>query len=1367
MSESQQKSITRVRKSRSAIFAGPLLIALSLVLVVAGGWYTDVRRPLPDPLRPLEGLQWWFTPVERNAFMRMPVVIGDLYAVDASDDGQVLWAVGEKTLIVGTTDGGRTWRRGKVLPVAAGDNESSPAAAEPKPATAAFNIIDALNPVAAAHAIDDPKQYENPPASNAPASDSKEQSSKGGEVSNSAQQSKGSTAVATPPQAKVDIVPSQDAEPNKSNAQLPAKVDQPRAVSRKIPDVAQGSPAASDVPTAQDRLLNSTLRGVAIIDAQRAIAVGENGLVLLTQDGGETWSRQDSTVNTHLLSVAFSGEIGIAVGESGALVRTNDGGVTWKLHDLDSKGALTDVAAADADHWVTVGLDGRMLNSTDGGQTWNELSHVTERTLRAVAFQNAREGIAIGISGVTLVTDDGGTSWSNSDEYRPGLIDVAFVSGRAFVIDASGVGYWGDAKGRWISAYSVSPPSDATGRWSAAPDASAPPNQSAITSTSNGSVIAVGENGWLLSSNHGPKVNPLAANEAVLVDMDLIGSKGLIVGYDGALLATADGGDTWTPTNLGTYSDLFLLQTAIGKNIVVTGRDGTILNDKVISTNPSVNRYATDANPVKPASDEIRSNAAKASSSPILDIAFGEGDRVVALAPGRVLISDDGGKTFESVRHRSYPSPWLWVACALLLAASALLLRRSLRQAQVEEQPSSITDAAASDRPIEWGDPDPAGLRDIALGLSRFLRNRRTEPPLTIAVTGEWGTGKSSLMNLLRHDLMRYGYKPVWFNAWHHQSGENLLGSLLANIHAQGVPPLHTVAGLDFRLTLLAIRGRRFWWRLTLTLFLIAVVFFSYETLGARAFELWTKLTADSENGAAGGISNIGAATGLLGIIAAVLTPIVGAVRAASAFGLQPAKLIAAVATTKHDESARIEAGARYRFAREFADFTRALDPRPLVIFIDDLDRCRAENVIEVLEAVNFLISSGRCIVVIGMARRWVETCVGLAFKELAEAHIEKRGDDLPDYEHSDASADAATEQQLFAQHYLEKLINVEIRVPRLSDSAAGAILQGGESHLPPSSNVRFGLGTALLRTATALVLIVMIGGVITLGKSTADWLAVLDSTAGSQTQPHTQPTTGTSIQAQSSPRDTESQARSDENRPVVFDAPRAQASMSWYFSTGTSVGLALLAFGAVAMFARKESRTDDSPAFREALSILQPWIMVGGSSPRSLKRFINHVRYIAMRFRPAEDIPTAYERITNRIRVWFGRAPIDSGNWDVPPRLQLSEELLVALATLHRCNESWLDELFISRARDLALLLIRDIGPQIEDPDERQAVLKRLRESIDKFNERFSDSELFENEMLDRRHAIAFYEVMAFETGVREQAPAEEAAPPRPLRKA
>ena len=723
-------------------------------------------------------------------------------------------------------------------------------------------------------------------------------------------------------------------------------------------------------------------------------------------------------------------------------------------------------------------------------------------------------------------------------------------------------------------------------------------------------------------------------------------------------------------------------------------------------------------------------------NAPLESIRFAGKERVVVLAQGRVAVSDNAGETFRAVEYRRYPSPWLWLSSLLLVAGVLVYARSSINAPALDVGPPSIADAAASDRPIQWWDPDHAGLRDIALGLSRFLRNRKTEPPLTIAVTGEWGTGKSSLMNLLRHDLERYGYKPVWFNAWHHQSGENLLGSLLANIHAQGVPPFFSLAGLDFRVSLTAIRGRRLWLQACLILVVFAVVGFSYPVLKDKWFSFWTTLSKSGE----GDFSNLKAATGVVGFALAVLWQLAGVTRMVSAFGLQPGKLIAAVASTSEDESARHQAGARYRFAREFDDFTRALEPRPLVVFIDDLDRCRAPNVVETLEAVNFLVSSGRCIVVLGMARHWVETCVGLAFKELADAHVEAA---------YVATADGSGEQQRFARHYLEKLINIEIRVPQLSDAAAAAILQGSEPSAP-HHDLRFALGTFLLRVgrwAAVLLAVVAIGW---LGHSIAQSLTGADIDMVSQVVEvkAAEPTSPPVAAADAPPATAAAPDKPKEAIAVASVEPaRERTSTALYWSGGVLAVLGMLALTTLALFARREARTEDSPAFREALRIWQPFILLGGASPRSLKRFINQLRYLAMRSRLSPDTTTAYERITKSIRGFFGRNTPEVPSLLPQREALLTEELLVALAALHRCDETWLHALLIpGDYGELEDFLARELSERLQNTEEREAVIARLVNAALKFNKAFSSSALFLNIELDQARAQAFFALMALD---------------------
>src|SRR5262249_3840074 len=59
-------------------------------------------------------------------------------------------------------------------------------------------------------------------------------------------------------------------------------------------------------------------------------AVGKNGTILHTSDGGITWVPQNSSTSNELEGVSFPDpNNGWAVGEHGTIVHTGDGGLTW------------------------------------------------------------------------------------------------------------------------------------------------------------------------------------------------------------------------------------------------------------------------------------------------------------------------------------------------------------------------------------------------------------------------------------------------------------------------------------------------------------------------------------------------------------------------------------------------------------------------------------------------------------------------------------------------------------------------------------------------------------------------------------------------------------------------------------------------------------------------------------------------------------------------------------------------------------------------------------------------------------------------------------------------------------------------------
>ena len=71
------------------------------------------------------------------------------------------------------------------------------------------------------------------------------------------------------------------------------------------------------------------------------------------------------------------------------------------------------------------------------------------------------------------------------------------------------------------------------------------------------------------------------------------------------------------------------------------------------------------------------------------------------------------------------------------------------------------------DVPKPASEDDLLGIDKYKKGLVRFIEN--TQTPITVAIQGEWGSGKTSLMNTLKDDLCDQEGKrfiPIWLNTW-------------------------------------------------------------------------------------------------------------------------------------------------------------------------------------------------------------------------------------------------------------------------------------------------------------------------------------------------------------------------------------------------------------------------------------------------------------------------------------------------------------------------------------------------------------------------------------------------------------------------
>ena len=79
------------------------------------------------------------------------------------------------------------------------------------------------------------------------------------------------------------------------------------------------------------------------------------------------------------------------------------------------------------------------------------------------------------------------------------------------------------------------------------------------------------------------------------------------------------------------------------------------------------------------------------------------------------------------------------------------------------------------------GGEDLLGFGRVADILYRVIRDI-PKPPFTIGVFGEWGCGKTTLMEMVRDRLGQDGAKTVWFNAWKYDGKEFVWNALLQAI---------------------------------------------------------------------------------------------------------------------------------------------------------------------------------------------------------------------------------------------------------------------------------------------------------------------------------------------------------------------------------------------------------------------------------------------------------------------------------------------------------------------------------------------------------------------------------------------------------
>ena len=285
-------------------------------------------------------------------------------------------------------------------------------------------------------------------------------------------------------------------------------------------------------------------------------------------------------------------------------------------------------------------------------------------------------------------------------------------------------------------------------------------------------------------------------------------------------------------------------------------------------------------------------------------------------------------------------------------------------------------------------DVDFLGYDKISDTILEIVKDNHLRP-LTIGVYGDWGVGKSSILSLLQKkvkELPKEESKKIHtivFNGWLFQGYEDTKSALMETIVtdlARLQPNVEKVKKLAKSLL------RRINW---------------LKVAKVSASAIWTGVT---------GIPNPGMISGVISM----------AENAKKLFTKKEDSENADIVVEQKDEDGFLNEEENtvpsqiHAFRKEFKELIESSKVEQLIILVDDLDRCLPKSVIEILEAIRLFLFVEGTVFVISADEKMIEYAVREHFPNLPSDYSE------------------------YTKNYLEKLIQIPIRIPTLNKLQTG-----------------------------------------------------------------------------------------------------------------------------------------------------------------------------------------------------------------------------------------------------------------------------------------------------------------------------------------
>ncbi|MCC7158100.1 MAG: T9SS type A sorting domain-containing protein [Ignavibacteria bacterium] len=286
-----------------------------------------------------------------------------------------------------------------------------------------------------------------------------------------------------------------------------------------------------------------------------AILVGQDGLIMKTEDGGSNWNVIPSgvtntfnasdyftyieyfgMVNVVSDSTAYEIErtISIVAGDNGLIMVSEDRDLNWITSPTGTLENINDVLIYNRDMIFACGNNGLLLMSSNHGASWEVIVTNTTANLNSISFSEYDHNdpylnaVIAGDGGTVLVSNDNGATWALALSNTADNLNTAVI-------------------------------------------------------TNSGLMIAAGNNGTIIRSSDAGLTweNSVSLYTGIVYDMRYLNGAEFDIfaasGENGTILRSDDMGMNWTIIETGNTNDLFALNFYDSQNGITVGENGTEL----------------------------------------------------------------------------------------------------------------------------------------------------------------------------------------------------------------------------------------------------------------------------------------------------------------------------------------------------------------------------------------------------------------------------------------------------------------------------------------------------------------------------------------------------------------------------------------------------------------------------------------------------------------------------------------------------------------------------------------------------------------------------------------------------------------------